>query len=172
MIFFNIFSSFCTWCLMKFFLRKSILVSTATFCSLVLACYSTKFTFYEFAYVVFICTDLTSISGQGLSLASDNELVKDFFLIHFISTLLPFLNSLWCFWQGCKNVLTFLTPDIANFNFLTRFSNNLEINWPKHYLFSNFCTQTRFTGLNLPFNTSKLLIYKVLFAIIIVAEIM
>ena len=61
-------------------------------------------------------------------------------------------------WQGCKNMLTFLTPAIANFNFLTRFCNNLEINWPKHYLFSNFCTQNRFIGLNLPFNTSKLLI--------------
>ena len=60
--------------------------------------------------------------------------------------------------QGCKNALTFLTPDIAILNLPNKLFNNSEIDWPKDYSFSNFCTQTMFIGLNLPFNISKLLV--------------
>ena len=52
-------------------------------------------------------------------------------------------------------------PNTRHSNFkpsLKCFCNNLEISWPKHYLFSNFCIQNRFTGINIPINISKLLI--------------
>ena len=41
--------------------------------------------------------------------------------------------------------------------FLTHFCNNYREFWPKHYLFSNFCTQNRGIGFILPIKLLKLL---------------